>query len=100
MMTRLTGARHNAMNHVLVTGAGGYIGCILVDELLREGYRVTALDRYFFGEDVFQRYNSNPQFQQRKTDIRDLRPQDFEGVNTVCDLAALSNDPSADLDPQ
>src|SRR5262249_33084132 len=84
----------------LVTGAGGYIGCILVDELLREGYRVTALDRYFFGEDVFQRYNSNPQFQQRKTDIRDLRPQDFEGVNTVCDLAALSNDPSADLDPQ
>jgi nucleoside-diphosphate-sugar epimerase len=88
------------MNHVLVTGAGGYIGCILVDELLSEGYRVTAVDRYFFGEDVFQKYNSNPRFQQRKTDIRDLRPQDFEGVNTVCDLAALSNDPSADLDPQ
>jgi nucleoside-diphosphate-sugar epimerase len=88
------------MNHVLVTGAGGYIGCVLVDELLNGGYRVTAVDRYFFGEEVFARYKSNPNFQQRKVDIRDLRPQDFEGVNTVCDLAALSNDPSADLDPQ
>jgi nucleoside-diphosphate-sugar epimerase len=53
-----------------------------------------------FGEEVFAQHRSNPNFQQRKVDIRDLRPKDFEGVNTVCDLAALSNDPSADLDSQ
>jgi nucleoside-diphosphate-sugar epimerase len=88
------------MNQVLVTGAGGYIGCVLVDQLLDEGYRVIAVDRFFFGEDVFQQHKFNPNFEQRKVDIRDLRPQDFEGVNAVCDLAALSNDPSADLDPQ
>src|SRR5438105_9984866 len=88
------------MRQVLVTGAGGYIGCVLVDELLGAGYRVMAIDRYFFGESVFQQHKSNPNFEQRKADIRDLRPQDFEGVNTVCDLAALSNDPSADLDPR
>ena|SRR5438552_10793632 len=88
------------MKQVIVTGAGGYIGCVLVDELLGAGYRVMAIDRYFFGESVFQQHKSNPNFEQRKADIRDLRPQDFEGVNTVCDLAALSNDPSADLDPR
>jgi nucleoside-diphosphate-sugar epimerase len=73
---------------------------VLVDELVNGGYRVTAVDRYFFGEEVFQQHRANPNFRQMKADIRDLRPQDFEGVNTVCDLAALSNDPSADLDPQ
>jgi len=88
------------MNHVLVTGAGGYIGCVLVDELLNAGYQVTAVDRFFFGEQVFQQHRSNPNFQEIKADIRDLRPEDFKGVNTVCDLAALSNDPSADLDSQ
>src|SRR5207253_7294621 len=69
-------------------------------ELLNAGYQVTAVDRFFFGEQVFQQHRSNPNFQEIKADIRDLRPEDFKGVNTVCDLAALSNDPSADLDSQ
>ena len=88
------------MKHVAITGAGGYIGCILVDELLNAGYRVTAFDRFFFGEDLLAKFRSNPNFKQKKADIRDLRPQDFEGVQAVCDLAALSNDPSGDLDPR
>ena len=87
------------MDHVLITGAGGYIGSVLVDELLRAGYRVTAVDRFFFGENVHHRHLNNQNFCQRKVDIRDLRPPDFEGVDSVCDLAALSNDPSADIDP-
>ena len=87
------------MDHVLITGAGGYIGSVLVDEMLRAGYRVTAVDRFFFGEDVHHRHRGNPNFCQRKVDIRDLRPPDFEGVDAVCDLAALSNDPSVDIDP-
>src|SRR5262245_35052242 len=97
---RVPGNRNKIMNHVLVTGAGGYIGCVLVDELLDSGFRVTALDRFFFGADVFRQHQSNRNFRQTKADIRDLRPHDFTDVNVVCDLAALSNDPSADLDPQ
>src|SRR5262249_47462497 len=88
------------MKHILVTGAGGYIGSVLVDDLLSAGYRVTAIDRFFFGEDVHQRHRANPSYSQTKIDIRDLRPDDFESVDAVCDLAALSNDPSADIDPQ
>jgi nucleoside-diphosphate-sugar epimerase len=35
---------------VTVTGAGGYIGSVLVPMLLEAGHEVTALDRFFFGE--------------------------------------------------
>ena len=61
---------------------------------------MTAIDRFFFGEDVHQRHRANPSYSQKKIDIRDLRPDDFEGLDAVCDLAALSNDPSADIDLQ
>jgi len=87
------------VKHVAITGAGGYIGCVLVDEMLTAGYRVTALDRFFFGEDLLEKFRSNPNFKKKKVDIRDLSPKDFEGADVVCDLAALSNDPSGDLDP-
>ena len=85
---------------VLVTGAGGYIGCVLVDELLSRGYAVRAMDRFFFGEDVLDRYAPDAGLTLLKTDVRDVTAADLEGVDAVCDLAALSNDPSGDLDPE
>lgn len=89
----------DSIKHVLVTGAGGYIGCGLVDQLLKKGYKVTALDRYFFDDDIFSMHESNSNFIKKKYDIRDVTVKDLEGVDAVCDLAALSNDPCGDLDP-
>lgn len=87
------------MDTVLVTGAGGYIGSTLVQTLLDSGHRVIGLDRYFFGQallgDVLQADNFTPLVK----DIRDVEVADFAGVDAVCDLAALSNDPSGELDP-
>ena len=37
------------MEKVLVTGAGGYIGSTLVPMLIKKGYFVRAIDRFFFG---------------------------------------------------
>ncbi len=85
---------------VMVTGAGGYIGSVLVDMLLERGNAVVAVDRFFFGEDILEPFIQNDQLQIIKKDIRDLGRSDFEGLSAVYDLAAFSNDPAGDLDPQ
>lgn len=79
-----------SLGHVLVTGAGGYSGTILVTRLLRQGYRVTALDRYFFGETLLP---NHPALTRLKEDTRCIQASLFEDVDAVVDLAALSNDP-------
>jgi nucleoside-diphosphate-sugar epimerase len=88
------------MKTVLVTGAGGYIGSVLTAHLIDRGYHVIAFDRFFFGQDTLERLRENPLLTIVKKDIRDIEPSDLEGVHAVCDLAALSNDPSGDLDPE
>ncbi|RZO19432.1 MAG: NAD(P)-dependent oxidoreductase, partial [Candidatus Thioglobus sp.] len=41
------------IKHILVTGGAGYVGSALVPRLLDDGYKVTVLDLYLYGEDVF-----------------------------------------------
>ena len=86
------------METVLVTGAGGYIGSTLVDQLLAAGKRVLGLDRYFFGEALLGDTLTHPSFTLLRKDIRAIDEADFRGVDAVCDLAALSNDPAGALD--
>lgn len=82
------------MELVLVTGAGGYIGTTLVPMLLAHGYRVRALDRYFFGREFLPEH---PRIEYIQADSRRLEPAYFEGVDHVIDLVAISNDPSGEL---
>ena len=85
---------------VLVTGGGGYIGCVLVSRLLKEGYTVKVLDRFFFGKDKLKSVSKNPRLQLIQDDTRWLDKKILKGVDVVMDLAALSNDPSGELDPK
>ena len=87
------------MSKILVTGAGGYIGTQLVKDLIESGYEVTALDRFFFGEDLLDDFAKNKKLKIVKKDIRDIEVQDLEGHYAVCDLACLSNDPAGEIDP-
>lgn len=82
------------MDTVVVTGAGGYIGTILVPMLLEKGYRVRAIDRFFFGRELL---DDHVNLEVVKDDIRLLRPEHLQGASAVIDLAALSNDPSGEL---
>lgn len=83
---------------VLVTGAGGYIGTTVVDALLAAGKSVVGIDRYFFGEHLLGETRENSRFRLVRKDIRDIEASDFAGIDAVCDLAALSNDPTGALD--
>jgi len=84
---------------ILVTGAGGYIGSMLVEELITHGHSVVALDRFFFGEDKLADLRQSGLVELVRKDIRDIEERDLEGLDAVCDLAALSNDPSGEIDP-
>src|SRR5262249_43103032 len=77
-----------------------YVGIPLCRELLKRGYHVTALDRYFFGQDKLGDLVSNPKVEIVAQDIRRLDPKRLKGVFGVIDLAGLSNDLSAEIDPQ
>lgn len=80
---------------VLVTGSQGYIGSVLVDHLSRAGYDVVERD---LGLYVNCRYPSGS-IDPIGWDVRRAEPADFNGVDAVVHLAALSNDPLGDLDP-
>jgi nucleoside-diphosphate-sugar epimerase len=82
------------MGRILVTGAGGYIGTVLVPVLLDEGHRVRAVDRFFFGRHLLKEHD---RLDVVVNDTRRLQADDFEDVEAVIDLAAISNDPSGEL---
>lgn len=81
------------MKTILVTGAGGYIGSILVPKLLSHGYKVKAVDRYFFGMDKLREHENLTII---KEDSRRVKEEIFADVFAVIDLVALSNDPSGE----
>jgi len=86
----------------MVTGGAGYVGSVLIPEMLKLGHKVTVLDLYLYGDDLFDDYKDNPNLRQVKGDLRDpaVVEDALKGCDTVIHLACISNDPSFDLDPE
>ena len=84
---------------IFLTGGAGYIGSTLIPALLDNGYGVKCLDRLFFGRESLDQVALNPSFELIKDDVRWFDPSILTGIDVVIDLAALSNDPSGELDP-
>ena len=85
---------------VLVTGGAGYIGSVLVPRLLKKDYNVKVLDRFFFGKEPLKPVAKNPKLKLIQDDTRWFDPKILKNVDVVMDLAALSNDPSGELEPK
>lgn len=83
---------------IFVTGHKGYIGPHLIELLKRDGHSVTGCDIDLFEESKIAEV-INPDKELIK-DIRDLNIDDLQGYDCVMHLAALSNDPMGDIDPQ
>jgi nucleoside-diphosphate-sugar epimerase len=83
--------------HILVTGGAGYIGSVLVRRLLARGHEVTILDRLYWGTSTIEEVL--PHVRILHEDVRDVRDAWLDGIDGVIHLAGLSNDPTANFDP-
>ena len=86
--------------NILVTGGAGYVGSVLVPSLMKEGYFITCLDRFFFGNEFLSSKLSDGNLELIRDDIRWFDPKILENMDLVMDLAALSNDPVGELNPE
>jgi nucleoside-diphosphate-sugar epimerase len=83
---------------VLVTGHQGYIGVHLVKLLKEAGHRVVGCDLNLFEGCAWEPVVAPDREILR--DVRALTTRDLEGCDCVMHLAAISNDPMGDLDPE
>ena len=83
---------------VLITGHNGYIGSVLAPMVKAAGHDVVGLDTFLFEGGTFGSYG--PRIETLRMDLRDVQASDLEGFDAVMHLAALSNDPVGDLNPQ
>ena len=85
--------------NVLVTGIDGYLGALLVPQLIKDGHRVTGVDVGFYKErSLYHSVGDQPRTMVK--DIRRLTTDDVSGNDAVIHMAELSNDPIGELSPQ
>jgi len=83
---------------ILLTGDRGYLGAVMVQYLRNLGHSVTGLDTdYYFDGDLLKPPEDYPRL---NTDIRDVTLEELKGFDAIIHLAALSNDPLGDLNPE
>src|SRR5439155_12419618 len=88
---------------ILLTGGGGYLGSALTPKLLTRGHQVRVLDIGYFG---LGHLKGLPGVELIRDDLRRVRTdrafcsEILAGCDCVIHLAAISNDPSAELQPE
>jgi nucleoside-diphosphate-sugar epimerase len=83
---------------VLITGHNGYIGSVLAPMVQAAGHDVVGLDTFLFEQGTFG-YDA-AEIDALRMDLRDVQAADLRGFDAIMHLAALSNDPLGDVNPQ
>ena len=84
------------MMNILVTGACGYKGHVLVPKLLEAGHKVTAFDIQWFGNFL----KSHDNLRVELGDVRDIESVPLVGIDCIIHLSSIANDPCGDLNPK
>ncbi|MCJ7812017.1 NAD(P)-dependent oxidoreductase [bacterium] len=83
---------------ILVVGGAGYVGSILVRELLDKGYAVKVVDRLFFGDQGIREVKDRIELVVE--DIRNIDSSLLEDIQGIINISGLSNDPTAEYNPK
>jgi len=87
---------------VLVIGGAGYLGTVLVDSLLQQGYPVSILDSFIYGKKPVEKYKGNKNVDITEGDIRNVETVNsaIKSVKSVILLAAIVGDPASRARPE
>lgn len=93
----------NQNKRILITGGAGYVGSVLVPELLNRGYFVRVVDNL-----MYRHHPSlitcflNPHFEFRKGDIRNaaFMQEALNGIDIIIHLAAIVGEPACRKDSE
>lgn len=87
---------------VLLVGGAGYVGCVLAERLLDEGYSVRVLDNLMYGQTGLLGLCARDGFEFVRGDCRDPRAMKgaIEGCDAVVHLAAIVGAPACDRQPR
>lgn len=86
---------------ILITGGAGYLGSIMSEHLLNEGWHVTVVDNLLFSQNSLFHLCGNPNFDFVRGDARDesLMKGLIAKADVIIPLAALVGAPACDRDP-
>lgn len=77
------------MKSILVTGGCGYIGSVLCERLIEEGYWVTCVDNLMYGQSISPILCKSPNYKFINKDVMDLSPSEFVNYDVIIPLAAI-----------
>ena len=83
--------------NILITGCKGYIGTVLTEFLNQKNYFIKGIDSFYYDKCLLDKESRNFKFIRK--DIRDLNEKDIDNIDTIIHLAALSNDPLGEFNP-
>jgi nucleoside-diphosphate-sugar epimerase len=94
------GAPARQPSRICVVGGAGFLGSILAELLLDEGYRVTILDAFLYGDEGIRHLAGRPALSLVPGDLRDITAtiQAFRDADAVVHLGALVGDPACEID--